>query len=45
MPPSVTAPQKTGAASGVTGAFTKLGLVGKGSFGAVYVVRHTKRGG
>ena len=43
--PSITAPPKTGAASGVTGAFTKCGLVGKGSFGAVYLVRHTKKGG
>ena len=45
MPPSIIAPPKTGAASGVTGAWTKCGLVGKGSFGAVYLVRHTKKGG
>ena len=45
MPPSTIAPPKTGAATGVTGAFTKLSLVGKGSFGAVYLVRHTKKGG
>ena len=45
MPPPVTAPPKTGAATGATGAYTKLNLVGKGSFGAVFLVRHTKTGG
>ena len=43
--PSIIAPPKTGAATGVTGAYTKCGLVGKGSFGAVFLVRHTKKGG
>lgn len=43
--PSLVAPPKTGAATGTSGAYTKLGLVGRGSFGAVYLVRHTRSGG
>ena len=42
---SIIAPPKTGAASGVTGAYTKCGQIGKGSFGVVFLVRHTKKGG
>ena len=43
--PSVVAPHKKGSASGSSGAYTKLNLIGKGSFGAVYQVRHTQKGG
>ena len=43
--PSVVAPHKKGSASGTSGAYTKLNLIGKGSFGAVYQVRHTQKGG
>ena len=43
--PSLVAPHKKGAATGIAGAYTKLNLIGKGSFGAVYQVRHTHKGG
>ena len=46
MPPSnIAPPQVKGAATGVAGKYTKLSIVGKGSFGAVYLVRHTQKGG
>jgi len=46
MPPANIAPPKSkGAATGVAGAYTKLSQVGKGSFGAVFLVRHTNKGG
>lgn len=46
MPPSTIAPPKSkGAALGVAGAYTKLSLVGKGTFGSVFLVRHTRGGG
>ena len=43
--PSIIAPPKKGGATSCAGAYTKLSLVGKGSFGAVWLVRHTQKGG
>jgi NIMA (never in mitosis gene a)-related kinase len=45
MPPSTIAPPKTGGATSCSGEYTKLSLIGRGSFGAVWLVRHTKKGG
>jgi len=46
MPPATIAPPKASkGALGVSGDYTKLSLVGKGAFGAVYLVRHTQKGG
>ena len=45
MPPSTIAPPKKGGATSCSGEYTKLSLIGRGSFGAVWLVRHTKKGG
>ena len=46
MPPSTIAPPKIkGTASGVAGGYTKLSVIGKGSFGDIFLVRDTKKGG
>ena len=42
---TIAPPKSKGAATGVSGEFTKLSLVGKGSFGSVWLVRHTQKGG
>ena len=36
---------KSGGAQGAIGAYTKLKAVGKGSFGQIWLVRHTQKGG
>ena len=45
MPPSIVAPPKKGGATSCAGVYTKLSLIGKGSFGSVWLVRHTQKGG